>query len=122
VTHPMPLRPYVSRTVELLERDGSEVRHVPCDSDIGLARCWDVRIGVGFKDDVAGAVLSFEDDPVVLVVVNAMVSHRLWEDAARILGEVHQNGDHSRPGLTEAGHAYWMTWVPMPDMWNDGVL
>jgi hypothetical protein len=115
-------RPAVFRTIDLLERDGSTVQHVPLDSETGRRNCWDVHLGVGFAPEVAGAVLSFEDDPVVLVVVNAMVPHRFWEEAAFVLGKYHQSGARSQPGLTPAGNTYWITWAGMPDAWNDGVL
>ncbi|MHA6761840.1 hypothetical protein [Streptacidiphilus sp. PAMC 29251] len=114
-------RPAVFRTVDLLEFGGRTVHHVPLDSEVGLRNCWDVRLGVGFDPKISGSVLTFEDDPVVMVVVNAIIPCRFWEDAAQILVRYHQLG-YSHPALTPAGHTFWQTWAAMPDAWNDGAL
>lgn len=115
-------RPTVWRTVDLLEHGRRPVHHVPLDSEVGRRNTYDVRLGVGFAPDIAGAVLSFEDDPVILVVVNATIPARFWEAVAEVIGQFHQRNERAEAELSPQGGTYWSTWAAMPQAWKDGLL
>jgi hypothetical protein len=109
------LRPHFGHHVIAPYYNGKEATLVHTDSEVGLKHCYDVRIGVNLDPASAGFAMSAEDDPVVLVVVHAMVPADEWEHTARLLGSLHKR--HAKPcGLTRDGATAWQTDLYMSQM------
>jgi hypothetical protein len=95
--------------------NGIEATLVHIDSEVGLEHCYDVRLGVNMHPNSAGCAMSAEDDPVVLVIVHAMVPAEEWEHTVRLLGILHER--HATPsGLANSGATLWQTDLHMSQM------
>ncbi len=108
-------RPRFGRQVVAARYNGTEATLVHIDSEVGQEHCYDVRLGVNLHPNCAGYAFSAEDDPVVLVVVHAMVPAEEWEHTARLLGIMHER--HATPcGLSTDGATLWQTDLSMAQM------
>lgn len=110
-------QPRIARYVPPIVHLDRVVHLAPLDSTAGQEYCLDVRLGVGFAPTICGMAASFEDDPVTLVVVNAMVPCRDWETAAVLLGRHHRDHQAPEAALLPDGTTHWMTVLRMPNAW-----
>jgi hypothetical protein len=110
-------QPRMMRTVIPAVVHGRTVHLAPLDSTTGRTHSYDVRLGVGFPADVAGFAATTEDDPVILVVVNAAVPCEHWETAAATLGRWHGDDPHPEMGLLADGATTWLSLLGMPERW-----
>lgn len=90
----------------------------PIESEFGREHCLDVRLGVGIDPTLAGYALSVEDDPVVLIIINAMAPYQEWEPAVRALSFHHRRAPKPLLGITDDGVTSWQTSLGIPERWT----